>query len=131
MEPVTLAVVLTLLATKATEKVGEQIGEGAIAAAKHLLSTLKKRSPDTVKRLSAAPDPTGADVIDVEIIEEIKRVAAAEPEVQAALNETATAIEQDAQSAKMLGKLADKIGTIGGVSYGGTQNITQNITQNL
>ena len=112
MEPVTLAVVLTLLVTKATEKVGEQMGEGAIAAAKHLLSTLKKRSPDTAKRLEAAPEPTEENVIDVEIIQEVQQAAANDPEVKAAVDRAAAAMKQQVGTVANQTQLAEKIGIL-------------------
>lgn len=122
MDPITLATIaLTLLATKATEKVGEKLGEGAIASAQQLMKLLQRRSPDTVKRLAAASDP---NVIDVEIIEEVKRVAAADPEVQAAVNATAAAARADEIALQHLTKLAEKIGV---VNLGTVQNQTNNI----
>lgn len=108
MEPITWAVLLTLVATKATEKIGDQIGEGAIASAKHLLEVLRRRSPETVRRLELAGGANDGDVIDVEIMEEVKRVAAAEPDVQAAVEATAVAVE----AAQASSKLADKIGIV-------------------
>jgi hypothetical protein len=69
MEPITLATIaLTLIATKATEKVGEKLGEGAIVQGKKLLDVLRRKSPETVLRLEAAADP---NVIDAVIIEEV------------------------------------------------------------
>ncbi|NJN30311.1 MAG: hypothetical protein HC824_07660 [Synechococcales cyanobacterium RM1_1_8] len=123
MDPITLATIaLTLLATKATEKVGEKLGEGAIASAQQLMKLLQRRSPDTVKRLAAASDP---NVIDVEIIEEVKRVAAADPEVQAAVNATAAAARADEIALQHLTKLAEKIGV---VNLGTVQSQTNNIS---
>jgi hypothetical protein len=74
MDPITVATIaLTLIATKATEKVGETLGEGVTAATKNLLGILRQKSPDTVRRIeSGADDPY---VIDAEIIEEVQRVA--------------------------------------------------------
>lgn len=108
MEPITWAVLLMLVATKATEKIGEQVGEGAIASAKHLLEVLRRRSPETVRRLELAGSANDGDVIDVEIMEEVKRVAAAEPDVQAAVEATAAAVE----AAQASSKLADKVGVV-------------------
>ncbi len=110
MDPITLATIaLTLLATKATEKVGEKLGEGAIASAQQLMAVLQRKSPETVKRLAAAPDP---NVIDVEIIEEVKRVAAADPEVEAAVNATAGAMQQQFGAVVNTTQLAEKIGIL-------------------
>jgi hypothetical protein len=108
MEPITWAVLLTLVATKATEKIGEQIGEGAIASAKHLLEVLRRRSPETARRLELTSGSSDGDVIDAEIIEEVMRVAAAEPEVKTAVAATAAAVAAEQASAK----LADTIGVV-------------------
>ena len=63
MDPITLAIIpLTLLATKATETVGEKLGEGVVAAGQMFLAALWKQSPETVKRLEAASDPNVIDV---------------------------------------------------------------------
>jgi|GEM_PF-845058 len=111
MDPITVATIaLTLVATKATEKVGEQLGEGVIVSARNLLGVLRRKSPDTVKRLeSQADDP---DVIDAEIIEEVQRVAESEPEVREALDATAQAMQQQFGSVINQGKLAEKIGIL-------------------
>jgi hypothetical protein len=123
MEPITLVTIaLTLIATKATEKVGEKLGEGAIAQGKKLLDVLRRKSPDTVLRLEAVADP---NVIDAEIIEEVKRVAAAEPEVQAAVDAAVQAVEADAITFQHLAKLAEKIGV---VNLAPVANQTNNIT---
>jgi hypothetical protein len=123
MEPITLVTIaLTLIATKATEKVGEKLGEGAIAQGKKLLDVLRRKSPETVLRLEAAADP---NVIDAEIIEEVKRVAAAEPEVQAAVDAAVQAVEADAITFQHLTKLAEKIGV---VNLAPVANQTNNIT---
>lgn len=111
MDPITVATIaLMLIATKATEKVGEKLGEGAIASTKKLLEILRQKSPDTVKRLESGA--TTPDVIDCEIIEEVQRVAEAEPEVQEALNATAKAMQQQFGSVINQGKLAEKIGFV-------------------
>jgi hypothetical protein len=111
MDPITVATIaLTLIATKATEKVGENLGEGVIAATKNLLGILRQKSPDTVRRLEAGAD--SPHVIDAEIIEEVQRVAEADPEVQEALNATAQAMQQQFGGVINQGKLAEKIGFV-------------------
>ncbi|CAN5657452.1 hypothetical protein BH23CYA1_BH23CYA1_00110 [soil metagenome] len=125
MEPITWAVLLTLVATKATEKIGEQLGEGAISSAKHLLEVLRRRSPETAQRLALTSGAPDGDVIEAEIIEEVMRVAAADPEVQAAVEATAAAVAADPQGLKNLTKLADKIGV---VNLGTVQSQINNIT---
>jgi hypothetical protein len=103
-------IALTLIATKATEKVGENLGEGVITATKNLLVILRQKSPDTVSRLESRAD--SPHVIDAEIVEEIQRVAESEPEVQEALNATAQAMQRQFGSVINQGKLAEKIGFV-------------------
>lgn len=104
MDPITIATIaLTLIATKATEKVGEKLGEGAITSTQNLLEVLRRKSPDTLKRLESRAN--APDIIDAEIIEEVQRVAEAEPEVQAALNATAQAMQQQFGEVINQGKL--------------------------
>jgi hypothetical protein len=111
MDPITVATIaLTLVATKATEKVGEKLGEGVIDSTKNLLEVLRQKSPDTVKRLESRPDDP--DVIDAEIIEEVQRIAEAEPEVREALNATVQAMQQQFGGVINQGKLAEKIGFV-------------------
>jgi hypothetical protein len=111
MDPITVATIaLTLIATKATEKVGENLGEGVIAATKNLLEILRQKSPDTVKRLESGTD--APRVIDAEIIEEVQRVAQEDPEVQKALNATAQAMQQQFGVVINQSKLAEKIGFV-------------------
>jgi len=109
MESFTLAAIALALVSKATEKVGETLGEGAIASTKRLLALLRRR-PDTMKRLEAAGSSAGEpDVIEAEILEE---AAAADPEIRAAVEETATAVREDRQSLQNVTKLAEKIGVV-------------------
>jgi hypothetical protein len=109
MDPITVATIaLTLIATKATEKVGEILGEGAISSARNLLEVLRQKSPDIVKRLESGTN--APDVIEAEIIKEVQRVAESEPEVQEALNATVQAMQQQFGSVINQGKLAEKIG---------------------
>jgi predicted NACHT family NTPase len=113
MEPVTLALIaLTLVATKATEKVGEQLGEGAVAAAKQLWEVLGRRSPETAQRLQAASESSDDNIIAVEILEEVKQVAAVDPEVQAAVEATSAAIITEPNSRQTLMTVADREGVI-------------------
>lgn len=110
MDPVTLATIaLTLLATKATEKVGEKLGEGALAEGRKLLNLLQRKSPDTVKRLEAVPDPS---VIDAEIVEEVRQIANQVPEVKASVEATAAAMEQKFGVVVNQTQLAEKIGMV-------------------
>jgi hypothetical protein len=124
MDPISIATVaLALIATKATEKVGEKLGEGAIASAKTLLEVLRRKSPDMAKKLESGDD--NLNVLDAEIIEEMRRVAAAEPEVRVAVDATFQAAQADSTTFQTLTKLADKIGV---VNLGTVQNQINNIT---
>jgi len=128
MDPITLAIAaLAMVATKATEKVGEKAGEklsdGVIVAAKRWLRGLRQHAPDTVKRLEAVSDPS---VIDVEILEDVKQVSAQQPDVQATMEATAAAVVMDQSSFQNLTKLAEKIGV---VNLGTVEN--QTINQNF
>jgi hypothetical protein len=111
MDPITVAMIaLTLIATKATEKVGENLGDSVIVATKNLLGILRQKSPDIVMRLEAGAD--APHVIDAEIVEEVQRVAEADPELQEALNATAQAMQQQFGGVINQGKLAEKIGFV-------------------
>ncbi|MGC1218209.1 MAG: hypothetical protein WA883_12115 [Phormidesmis sp.] len=107
MDPITLAIAaLTAVASGITAGATGKIGEGVIAAAQKWLAELRQHSPETVKRLAAVSDP---NVIDVEILEEVKQ-AAAQPDVQAAMAETVAAAAADSGKFPNLTKLAEKIG---------------------
>ncbi|MGB3294124.1 MAG: hypothetical protein WBB01_14145 [Phormidesmis sp.] len=123
MEPITLAIAaLTAVASGITAGATGKIGEGVVAAAGRWLEQLRQHSPETVKRLAAVSDP---NVIDVEILEEVKQVTAQQPDVQAAMNETVRAAVADSGQFPNLTKLADKIAN---VNFGTitTQNNTFN-----
>jgi hypothetical protein len=111
MDPITLvSIALTLIATKASEKKGENLGEDIIAATKSLLGILRQKTPATVRRLESEAD--APHVIDAEIIEEVQRVAEADPEVQEALKATVQAMQQQFGDVTNQGKLAEKIGLV-------------------
>ena len=110
MEPLTLAVsALVFVAGGVTAGATGKLGEDLVAAAQRWLERLGQHSPETVNRLAGVSDP---NVIDVEILEEVNRVAAAQPDVQTAMNETVTAAAADSGSFPNLTKLADKIATV-------------------
>ena len=123
MDPVTLAVVaLTAIATRATERVGEELGESAIEAARRLLSLLQRRSPKILKQLEAAPTVESNEPIDVEIIEqELRQAVENDSEVRAAVEETAEAMQQQFGTVINRTKLAEKIGLL---IQGGNNPIT-------
>ncbi|MFN6570072.1 hypothetical protein [Dendronalium sp. ChiSLP03b] len=127
MEPLTTAAIAvgSILATKALEKTGEQIGETLWNKTGQFLVTLKKQSPHTVTAIEQAPEQPldyGKAVVEVE------SAAKANPEVAEAAQELAQAAkaEPNPKLAEILAmpnleKLADKIGQV--VMPGGTGNI--------
>ena len=120
MEPMTLAIAaLTALVGGTTAGATGKLGEGLVTAAQQWLAQLRQHSPETVKRLEAVSDP---NVIDVEILEEVKQAAADHPDVQAAMNKTAMAAVADSGQFPNLTKLADKVAN---VNFGTIEN--QNI----
>jgi tryptophan 2,3-dioxygenase len=123
MDPLTLATIaLALIATKATEKIGEKLGEGALTEGRKALALLQHKSPDTAKRLAAASDPT---VIDAELVEDVRQVANQEPEVKAAFAAVAKAAAANPVELQRLTQLAEKIGV---VNLGKVENQTNHIT---
>ena len=123
MDPVAIALAaLVLVGTKATETVGEKLGEGTLAAAQRLWALLQRKAPETARRLAAADNP---EVIDAEVIEDVRR-AAEDPEVAAAVAATAAAAQVNGVDLQNLTKLADKIGVVN-LAPVDTQNNTINI----
>jgi hypothetical protein len=112
MDPITTAVlaVLAVAGTEATKEVGKKLGSGTITAAQSLWALRLSKAPDTANRLLAAGnDP---DVIDAEVIEEVRQMAADDPEVAAAVAATRAATKADDLNLQSLTKLADKIGVV-------------------
>ncbi len=120
MEPISALAIaaLTAVAGGITNGATGELGKGVIESAKRWLAQLRQHSPDTVMRLEAASDPS---VIDAEIIEEVKRVTAQQPDAQAAMEATVAAVAADNASFQNLTKLADKIATF---NYGTVENQT-------
>ncbi|BAT55948.1 unknown protein [Nostoc sp. NIES-3756] len=127
MEPLSTAAIAigTVIATKALEKTGENVGEALWNKMSNFLVTLNKHSPQTVVAIEKAPEQPldyGKAVIDVE------SAAKASPEVNQAVQELAAAAKAETNSkfteimaTPNLQKLADKIGQV--VISGGTGNI--------
>ncbi|MEM6450136.1 MAG: hypothetical protein AAF703_07475 [Cyanobacteria bacterium P01_D01_bin.105] len=110
MEPLTLAMgALIAVASGVTAGATGKLGEDLMTKAQGWWAQLQRHSPDTAKRLAGVSDP---NVIDVEILEEVKR-AAQQPDVQAAMDETvAAAATADASQFPNLTKLADSVGNV-------------------
>ena len=104
MDPITLAVpVLVVIGGKVVEKWGEKIGEKTFAAGEKLMQSIAHRSPETVEKLKQL-EP-GA-VIEAEIIEEVKRVAASDETIAAEVEATAAALKQEFGDVVNFGKIA-------------------------
>ncbi|MFM7408510.1 MAG: hypothetical protein ACKO3K_18100 [Cuspidothrix sp.] len=127
IEPLTTGAVAigTVLATKALEKIGENIGDSLSNKTKQFLELLKKQKPDTVTAIEKAPEQPldyGQAVLEVEA------AAKADPNVNQAIEELTAAAkaEPNPKLAEILAmpnleKLADKIGQV--VMPGGTGHI--------
>ncbi len=131
MEPLTTAAIAigSVIATKALEKTGENVGQALWDKTGEFLVTLKKHSPHTVVAIEKAPEQP-LDYGKAEL--EVQSAAQANPEVAQAAQELAAAAkaETNPKFAEILAtpnlqKLADKIGMV--VMPGGTGNI-QNMT---
>ncbi|MFM6223962.1 MAG: hypothetical protein ACKPDM_27055, partial [Dolichospermum sp.] len=117
--------IATVLATKALEKIGENIGDSLSNKTKQFLEALKKQKPDTVTAIEKAPEQPldyGQAVLEVEA------AAKADPNVNQAIQELTAAAkaEPNPKLAEILAmpnreKLADKIGQV--VMPGGTGKI--------
>jgi hypothetical protein len=132
MEPLTTVAiaVATLLATKALEKIGENIGDTLSHKTQQFLELLKQRLPGTFAAIEQAPEQPlnyGQAVLEIET------AAKADPNISQAIQELVAAAKA-AQNPKIadilatpnLEKLADKIGMV--VMSGGTGTIN---TMNL
>ena len=123
MDPITLAVpVLVVIGGKVVEKWGEKIGEKTFAAGEKLMKSIAHKSPETAEKLKQL-EP--GEIIDAEIVEEVRRIADAEPTVKAEVEAVATAATADQKTFENLTKLAEKIGV---VNLGQVMNQTNNIT---
>ena len=123
MDPITLAVpVLVVIGGKVVEKWGEKIGEKTFEAGEKLLKSIAHRSPETAEKLQQLQP---GNVIEAEIVEEIRRIADEEPTVKAEVEAVATAAKADRQTFENLTKLAEKIGV---VNLEKVENQTNHIT---
>lgn len=134
MEPLTLAAtaVAAMIMTKFWEKTGEKLGEKVFAESEKFVSTLKKKSPETVgaiKKASEQPLDYGHAVLELEAIvqqdDDVARaakslVAAAEveqhPKLAELVKEVTANIQPQETSEQKISKLADTIQKIGMVA---------------
>lgn len=132
MEPLTTGAiaVATVLATKALEKIGENIGDTLSHKTQQFLELLKQRLPGTFAAIEKAP----AQPLNYgQAVLEIETAAKTDPNISQAIQELVAAAKA-AQNPKIadilatpnLEKLADKIGMV--VMSGGTGTIN---TMNL
>jgi hypothetical protein len=132
MEPLTTGAiaVATVLATKALEKIGENIGDTLSRKTQQFLELLKQRLPGTFAAIEQAPEQPlnyGQAVLEIET------AATTDPNISQAIQELVAAAKA-AQNPKIadilatpnLEKLADKIGMV--VMSGATGTIN---TMNL
>jgi hypothetical protein len=127
MEPLTTGAiaVATVLATKALEKIGENIGDTLTHKTQQFLELLKQRLPGTFAAIEQAPEqPLNYG----EAVLEIETAAKTDPNISQVIQELVAAAKA-AQNPKIadilatpnLEKLADKIGMV--VMSGGTGTI--------
>ncbi|MEI3652776.1 MAG: hypothetical protein V6D39_22975 [Dolichospermum lemmermannii FEM_B0920] len=127
MEPLTTGAiaVATVLATKALEKIGENIGDTLSHKTQQFLELLKQRLPGTFAAIEQAPEQPlnyGQAVLEIET------AAKTDPNISQVIQELVAAAKA-AQNPKIadilatpnLEKLADKIGMV--VMSGGTGTI--------
>ncbi|MDB9456860.1 hypothetical protein PN473_00215 [Dolichospermum circinale CS-545/17] len=127
MEPLTTVAfaVATVLATKALEKIGENIGDTLSHKTQQFLELLKQRLPGTLAAIEQAPEqPLNYG----QAVMEIETAAKADPNISQVIQELVAAakVEQNPKIADILAtpnleKLADKIGMV--VMSGGTGTI--------
>ncbi len=115
----------SIIATKALEKTGENIGQALWDKIDQFINALKKQSPQTATALEQAPEQP----LDYQqTVKEVESAAKLNPEVEQAMEELAAAAQKESNpkfnevlSMPSLQKLAEKIGQV--VMPGGTGNI--------
>jgi hypothetical protein len=104
IESIALAMpVLVVIGGKVVEKWGEKIGEKTFEAGEKLFKSIAEKSPETAQKLKQLQP---GDVIDAEIIEEVKQVAAADETITAQVEETAVALKREFGDVVNFGKIA-------------------------
>ena len=118
MDPITLAVpVLVVIGGKVVEKWGEKIGEKTFEAGEKLFKSIAEKSPETAEKLKQLQP---GDVIDAEIIEEVKQVAAADETIAAQVEETAAAFKQEFGNIVNFGKIVNQSIALPGSTFNQT-----------
>ncbi|MEM6450268.1 MAG: hypothetical protein AAF703_08145 [Cyanobacteria bacterium P01_D01_bin.105] len=122
MDPLTIAVgALVFTASGIAAGATGKLGEDLMTKAQAWLAQLRVHSPETVRQLEGVGDP---NVIEAEILEEVKQVSGAQPEVKAAMEATVEAAAVDSATFPNLTQLAEKIGN---VNFGTIESQTINL----
>ncbi|WP_293051897.1 MULTISPECIES: hypothetical protein [unclassified Moorena] len=106
MEPLAAAVVAisTVLATKALEKTGENVGQVVWDQTNQFVESLRNQSPDTVMAIEQAPEQP----LDyAEVVLEVEAAAKQNPEVAQAIEGLVTTV--DAEALPNLEEILEKI----------------------
>ncbi|NEP22482.1 hypothetical protein [Moorena sp. SIO3I6] len=95
MEPLAAAVVAiyTVLATKALEKTGENVGQVVWDQTSQFVESLRNQSPDTVMAIEQAP---GVPLNYAEVVLEVEAAAKQNPEVAQAIDGLVTTVDAEA-----------------------------------
>jgi formylglycine-generating enzyme required for sulfatase activity len=98
MDPITLVTIaITLISTKAVEKVGEKMGEQVASEARKLLEVLRRKAPDTANKLLLISD---LNSIDRSIKEEVEHLSEADSEVKDAIGAMERVMQQQFTNAE-------------------------------
>ncbi|MBD1863794.1 MULTISPECIES: hypothetical protein [Trichocoleus] len=118
MEPLTATVIATLVVTKAFEKTGEQIGEKVWEQGGKLLKLLRHKAPETALAIEKVAETPGlaeqqpADYGTAVLVTKVEEAAKADPEVQAAVEDVATAAKAQPFTIQNMAQLAERIGIV-------------------
>ncbi|NET83606.1 MAG: hypothetical protein F6J94_17265 [Moorea sp. SIO1F2] len=95
MEPLAAAVVAisTVLATKALEKTGENVGQVVWDQTSQFVESLRNQSPDTVMAIEQAP---GQPLNYAEVVLEVEAAAKQNPEVAQSIESLVTTVDAEA-----------------------------------
>ncbi len=115
-DPLTAATIATLILTKIFEKQGEKVGEAIWKKGEQLLALIRHREPETAAAIEAvAQQPElaasqPANFGEATLIARVEQLAAAHPEVKAAVEEVAAAANAQPGLVQNFSKLAEQIG---------------------
>ncbi|PSB27295.1 hypothetical protein [Stenomitos frigidus] len=129
-DPLTAATIATLIITKIFEKQGEKVGETVWAKGEQLLVLLRHKAWGTANAIEqVAQQPALAaeqpeEFGEAKLIGEVEQLAAADPEIKAAVEAVAAEATAQPGTIQNLTKLAEKIGV---VNLGSITNQTNTI----